>query len=89
MITPIELIDNIYYKRDDYFKPFGDYHVNGEKARQALIMFENYIDDIDVKELILSNGMKVIIKQTEFKNDEILFTAFTISFIENSFIMIL
>ena len=49
MITPIELIDNIYYKRDDYFKPFGDYHVNGGKVRQALIMFEKYLDDIQSK----------------------------------------
>ena len=49
MITPIELYDNIYYKRDDYFKPFGDYHVNGGKVRQALIMFEKYIDDIQSK----------------------------------------
>jgi len=49
MITPVELLDNIYYKRDDYFKPFGDYHVNGGKVRQALIMFEKYIDDIQSK----------------------------------------
>ena len=49
MITPVELIENIYYKRDDYFKPFGDYHVNGGKVRQALIMFEKYIDDIQSK----------------------------------------
>ena len=44
--TPVELNDNIYYKRDDYFQPFGDYHVNGGKVRQALIMFEKYIDQI-------------------------------------------
>ena len=43
MITPIEFQNNIYYKRDDYFKPFGDYHVNGGKVRQALIMFENIL----------------------------------------------
>ena len=49
MITPVELYDNIYYKRDDYFKPFGDYHVNGGKVRQALIMFEKYINDIKSK----------------------------------------
>ena len=49
MITPVELYNNIYYKRDDYFKPFGDYHVNGGKVRQALIMFEKYIDDIQSK----------------------------------------
>ena len=49
MITPVELYDNIYYKRDDYFKPFGDYHVNGGKVRQALIMFEKYIDEIKSK----------------------------------------
>ena len=44
MNTPIELNNNIYYKRDDYFKPFGNYHVNGGKVRQALIMFEKYLD---------------------------------------------
>ena len=49
MITPVELFDNIYYKRDEYFKPFGDYHVNGGKVRQALIMFKKYIDDIKSK----------------------------------------
>ena len=47
--TPVELNDNIYYKRDDYFQPFGDYHVNGGKVRQALIMFEKYIDQIKTK----------------------------------------
>ena len=44
---------------------------------EGSIISENYIDEIDIKELILSNGMKVIIKQTDFKNDEILFDSFS------------
>ena len=32
---------------------------------------------LDTKELTLSNGIKVVYKKTDFKNDEILFTAFS------------
>jgi zinc protease len=39
------------------------------------IVHENYIKEIDVTELTLSNGVKVVLKPTNFKNDEILFTA--------------
>ena len=51
------------------------------------IVSEDYIEDLDVTELILQNGIKVILKPTDFKNDEILFTAFSpggISLVEDS-----
>ena len=35
------------------------------------------IGDINVTELTLSNGVKVVLKPTEFKNDEIQFSAFS------------
>ncbi|TDI83477.1 MAG: insulinase family protein [Caldithrix sp.] len=38
---------------------------------------EKHIDDIDVTEWRLSNGIRVVLKPTEFKNDEILFLAFS------------
>lgn len=36
-----------------------------------------HYDDMDVDELILSNGVRVVLKSTDFKNDEILFQAFS------------
>lgn len=36
-----------------------------------------YYDELDVTELDLSNGVKVVLKPTDFQNDEILFTAFS------------
>jgi zinc protease len=33
------------------------------------------LEEVDAKEYTLSNGVKVILKKTDFKNDEILFRA--------------
>ncbi len=38
---------------------------------------EKFIEDVDVTELTLENGIKVILKPTSFKNDEIRLTAFS------------
>ncbi len=46
--------------------------VRPEKGR---ILFTKKLDDIGAFELKLSNGAKVILKSTDFKNDEILFRA--------------
>ena len=51
MITPVlgptepwlSPTDNVYYKRDDLYCPWGD--VNGGKVRQAEALFERYKDD--------------------------------------------
>ena len=48
-LTPVEKVEEGFFKRDDYYKPFGEYHVNGGKVRQALIMFEKYIENIQSK----------------------------------------
>jgi zinc protease len=40
------------------------------------IVSEKRIPEVDAVELTLSNGSKVILKQTDFKDDEILFTAY-------------
>ena len=44
MLTPTEKFENIYYKRDDLFAPYGD--VNGGKVRQTIALFEKYKDKI-------------------------------------------
>ena len=46
MLTPVDYREGIYWKRDDLFRPFGEYHVNGGKVRQAIQLFETKIDEI-------------------------------------------
>ena len=41
------------------------------------IVKRNYDEKLDVTRLVLSNGVKVTYKQTDFKNDEILFSAYS------------
>lgn len=53
-ITPVQFYDGLYWKRDDYFKPFGEHHVNGGKVRQAIKVFEHKLDEIKNK---YSNGV--------------------------------
>lgn len=39
VITPVEKIGDIYFKRDDKFAPFGN-GINGSKLRQCVLLFE-------------------------------------------------
>ena len=45
-ITPVEIHNGIYYKRDDYFTPYGPHHVNGGKTRQAISLFQEIKEDV-------------------------------------------
>ncbi|MAE87875.1 MAG: peptidase M16 [Flammeovirgaceae bacterium] len=47
------------------------------KPKKGSISNEKSIDNVDATELTLSNGVKVVLKSTDFKNDEILMTAFS------------
>ena len=51
--------------------------VEGVKIDAGKIVGEKKLDKIGVTELTLSNGVKVILKPTEFKNDEIVISAFS------------
>jgi 1-aminocyclopropane-1-carboxylate deaminase/D-cysteine desulfhydrase-like pyridoxal-dependent ACC family enzyme len=46
MITPIQQYNNIYYKRDDLYTPFGENSINGGKVRQAIQLFDEIHEDI-------------------------------------------
>ncbi len=48
-----------------------------EKPVRGKILFTKKKDDLGITELTLSNGAKVILKPTDFKNDEVLFRAFS------------
>ncbi len=41
------------------------------------VVEKKYYEDIDTHELRLSNGVRVVLKSTEFKNDEVLFQAYS------------
>lgn len=45
-ITPIEEYNGIWYKRDDYFRPFTDIDLNGGKVRQCISLVQNNFDHI-------------------------------------------
>ena len=48
-----------------------------EKLSPADIVSQRRFDSLDVTEWELSNGIKVVLKPTNFKNDEVRFTAFS------------
>ncbi len=45
--------------------------------KKGIISSQKSLDNIDATELILSNGLKVVLKSTDFKNDEILMSAYS------------
>jgi len=45
-VTPVQEYAGLYWKRDDLFKPFGDFHVNGGKVCQAIMVFRAKIDEL-------------------------------------------
>ncbi len=47
------------------------------KITPGTIASEKRIDNLDITELTLSNGMKVILKPTTFKDDEVLFSSYS------------
>ncbi|NOW95039.1 pitrilysin family protein [Mucilaginibacter sp. SG564] len=61
-------------------RPYQDEQVNmsllSAKPRSGRVTSRKEIDGIGVTELILSNGVRVVLKPTSFKNDQILYGAF-------------
>lgn len=48
-----------------------------KKPAAGKIISEKKIDAVDVTELTLSNGIKVLLKPTDFKNDQVIFSSFS------------
>lgn len=45
-VTPVVKINDIYFKRDDYYRPFSDIPLNGGKLRQCYLLLEKNLDRI-------------------------------------------
>jgi len=62
---------------DAYVDDFIDQPLLETEFLPKEIVSENYFADLDVTEWILENGIRVVLKPTDFKNDEIRFSAFS------------
>src|SRR5690606_30773795 len=60
-----------------YEDKVSDLPLLSKVPKAGMITSEKPIEAIDAKEWILSNGVKVVLKPTTFKNDEILISAFS------------
>ncbi len=45
-LTPVQQHNGIYYKRDDFYAPFGENTINGGKVRQAVQLFDAISEDV-------------------------------------------
>ncbi len=60
-----------------YVDTVSDEPLVKELPEPGTITGEKYMQDLDVTELTLSNGVRIVLKPTDFKNDEIRFRAFS------------
>ncbi len=58
-----------------YIDNVVDKPLMANKPQAGTIISEKKVDEIGVTELTFSNGVKIILKPTDFKNDQVLFTA--------------
>ena len=70
--------DNVSKKDiQPYVDTFIDKPLIADSLNPIPFTEEKEIEDLGVSELRLSNGIRVILKPTDFKNDEVLFTSFS------------
>ncbi|MCB0685870.1 MAG: insulinase family protein [Saprospiraceae bacterium] len=62
---------------DPYVDEVSNVPLLSEMPTAGSIVSEHKIDEVGITEWTLSNGVKVILKPTDFQNDEISFTAFS------------
>ncbi|GJM32652.1 MAG: zinc protease [Saprospiraceae bacterium] len=60
-----------------YLDKVPDAPLLGEELTPGKILSETIIDSLGIQEIQLDNGVKVVLKSTDFKNDEILMTAYS------------
>jgi len=60
-----------------YIDQVSDKPLLAVKPQKGKVTSEKKIEELGVTELTLSNGVKVVLKPTDFKNDEVRFSAFS------------
>jgi len=78
--TKAELLETIMVSRDAEVAEYKEEEIAESLIESELvsgtILDQKTNDDMGITEMTLSNGVKVILKPTDFKNDEILMTSF-------------
>ncbi|UCH13496.1 MAG: insulinase family protein, partial [Bacteroidales bacterium] len=76
-----ELLALVSQVEQSDISPYADRQIATELMenvpQKGSIIEEKKIEEIDVAEIKLSNGVRVVLKSTDFKNDEILMSAFS------------
>lgn len=74
----LEILNSAPHKHvSPYIDNISGVELIAELPATGTIVSEKKVTEIQVTELILSNGVKVILKPTDFKNDEIMMTAWS------------
>ena len=80
-VTEVEVLELLKSMKDLDLKPYNDQDVASSlisvMPEIGSITNKTTIETLGTTQLILSNGAKVTLKKTDFKNDEILFKAFS------------
>ncbi len=63
-------------KPDPYIDDIPEAPLLETRPVPGRIVSENYIEDLDLTEWIFSNGARVVVKPTDFKNDEVVMRCF-------------
>ena len=75
----LTLLDEVEKQEIEAYKDeVGDQPLIAEEPVAGKVISEKTIDEVDASEWKLSNGATVILKTTDFKDDEILFTAYSL-----------
>ncbi|NQV16040.1 insulinase family protein [bacterium] len=75
LTTVLERINSLTIEA--YVDNVSDEPLISDLPQPGSIISEKYHEDIDTYEINLNNGLHVVLKSTEFKNDEILFQAYS------------
>jgi zinc protease len=60
-----------------YKDTFAQSNLLNKSIKKGKIVSENRLDELDATDIKLSNGARVILKSTNYKNDEVMLTAFS------------
>jgi zinc protease len=74
----LNILDNIDQEEiEPYEDNVGEGGLVDELPPAGRVLFTKKLEEVEASELTLTNGMKVVIKPTDFKNDEILMTSYS------------
>lgn len=75
--TLVQWVNNPNREVEAYVDNFSEEDLVNDQLGRSEVVERKSFKSIGATELVLANGIKVVLKPTDFKNDQILFTAFS------------